>query len=230
MAYAPKTWTDGVTAFAAADGTRIEAGIVAVEAAQLWLPTIAVAANAYCLTDPLKTALSTVPAGNAGGQAMGYPWGLGRTIVVDSVLVNNASAGAAGTVSRFMIYKADSTGRPSALVWDSGQEAADATGLKTFTTSGSPTPGTATMTMLPGVYWTISIRATGVATAASYTSGTYSQPAWQSSTAFPAANNGTFDLGAATSTSVAPNPWTNTTFGVLSRNPLLLCLHVTAVS
>ncbi|MGW5239501.1 hypothetical protein ACWEOW_11260 [Monashia sp. NPDC004114] len=189
-------------------------------AAGLHVPQIAVAAGAYCVTDPYRSAFTTGPAGNVGGEASGYQWSTGRTLTVDSVTLENTSAGAASTFSRFMIYSALANGKIDALVWDSGQEAQDVTGIKTLSTS---------LTINPGTYWTISVRAAGGGTAANYRAFTWNSIPWGTAAADTGSNR-SFDLGAVSSTSTPPSTWSNTTYSPQSRAPIALWLHTTGVS
>lgn len=187
--------------------------------AALWVPPIALAEGAYCLTNPYGGSWTTGPAGNSGGLAAGYPFSLGRDCTTDSVSINNTAAGAAGTFSRFMIYAADpATGKPGTLVFDSGQEAQDATGIKTI--SG-------TINWTAGLYWAISVRAVGAGSAASYTAFTPGTIPFSSS-AFDVTNK-TFDLGSISSTSAPPATWANSTYSPITRPGVAFSLHVTAV-
>lgn len=201
-------------------GTLTVASTGGGSSAGLWTPPIAIAEGAYCSTDAYRAATTTGNAGNTGGGAAGYPFSIDRQITIDSVSVNNTSAGAAGTFSRFMIYAVDTaTGKPGALVWDSGQEAQDVTGVKTFATS---------TTLNQGDYWAVSVRAAGAGAAANYTAYNWSTIPW--STTVADTSNKSFDLGAISSTTAAPSTWPNSTYTPITRPPVAMWLHVTAVA
>ena len=203
-----------------AGGTLTVASTGGGSSAGLWTPPIVIAEGAYCSTDAYRSSTTTANAGNTGGNASGYPFSIDRQITIDSVSVVNATAGAAGTFSRFMIYAADSaTGKPGTLVWDSGQEAQDVTGTKTFSTA---------TTLDPGHYWAISVRAAGAGAAATYTAYNWGSIPWSSSVADT--SNKSFDLGAISSTSAAPSTWPNSTYTPITRAPVAMWLHITAVT
>lgn len=216
---------DGIDGINGTDGANGADGAVGPQGppgagAALTMPPMEIVKGKYCPTLPYHVAYVTNAVGgnSINSDVMAYPFSIGRSINIDTLSVEVTSANA--NPEHLALYSAAADGLIGTKIWEQLNFDGSSLGVKTLT---------AALNGLVGTYWFLSMRGAGPLNYKGF-----SIPAANSNVAdtpFAANVNTVYHVGSGFSAGGAfPATWALTTYNPVSRSPIAVALHVTAVN